>query len=60
MGSTRDFDGWAADVSRELQRLGISMMEAKHIPYDNEDWFRREFDGGEDAGMTASEWVNNS
>lgn len=39
--------------------LGVPVMEAKHIPYDNEEWFRREFDACESAAMTAVEWVNN-
>ncbi|WP_334043579.1 hypothetical protein [Burkholderia ambifaria] len=60
MTKTRDFDDWAAEVARELMTHGVPLLEAKHLPYDEEEWFRREFDAGESAGMTALEWVNNS
>jgi hypothetical protein len=54
------FDAWAAQVARELVKLGVDALEAAHIPYDEEEWFRREFDGGESASMTALEWFNNN
>jgi hypothetical protein len=56
----KSFDAWAADVARELAALGVDTMEARNIPYDNDEWFRREFDGGENAYMTAVEWQNQS
>ncbi len=60
MAAARDFDTWAADVARELASIGVPLLEAKHIPYDYAEWFRREFDGGESAAMTAVEWFNNN
>lgn len=56
----RSFDDWAADVARELTNLGMPMLEAKHVPYDNEEWFRREFDAGESAALTAQDWINSN
>lgn len=60
MSTTNNFDDWAAEVSRELTRLGMDMLDAKHVPYDNEDWFRREFEARESAPMTAQEWFDNN
>lgn len=60
MPAVRDFESWSADVARELVRLGVPLLESKHIPYDNAEWFRREFEGGENAAITASEWFNNN
>ncbi|MBN3729387.1 hypothetical protein [Burkholderia sp. Tr-20390] len=60
MATSRGFDDWAAEVARAFVGLGVPLLEAKHIPYDNEEWFRREFDAGESAAMTAQDWVNNS
>ncbi|CAB3774583.1 hypothetical protein [Paraburkholderia humisilvae] len=60
MRKARDFDTWAAEASRELANLGMPMLDAKHVPYDKEEWFRREFDAGEDAAMTAQEWFSNN
>jgi hypothetical protein len=56
MAAHRTFDDWASAVSHELTKLGIDMLEAKHVPYDNEDWFRREFDAGESPSLTAADW----
>lgn len=56
----RSFDDWAAEVSRELTNLGVEMLEAKHVPYDNEEWFRREFESGESASLTAQDWMNHN
>ncbi|GAB2881135.1 hypothetical protein GCM10027277_57800 [Pseudoduganella ginsengisoli] len=60
MARANDFDAWAADVARHLSTLGMDMLEARQVPYDNEEWFRREYEGGEDAGMTANEWFNSN
>lgn len=60
MAGSRNFDAWAADVARELVKLGVPLLDAKHIPYEDEEWFRREFEGGEGAGITALEWFNNN
>jgi hypothetical protein len=51
-----DFHSWAAAVSRELANLGTPLLDAKQVPYDNEDWFRREFDAGESPVLTAADW----
>lgn len=56
----RSFDDWAADVARELTSLGMPMLEAKHVPYDNEEWFRREYGAGESAALTAQDWLNSN
>ncbi|CAN7780598.1 hypothetical protein LJR296_007974 [Cupriavidus necator] len=58
MTKARDFDSWAKEVARELESLGVPLLEARHIPYDNEEWFRREFDAAESAELTAQEWFN--
>jgi hypothetical protein len=42
-------------VERELVSLGMPMLEAKHVPYDKEEWFRREFDAQENAELTAQD-----
>jgi len=60
MTNSSDFDSWAADVARELVSLGVPLLDAKHIPYDEEEWFRREFDAGENAAMTAQDWFANN
>jgi hypothetical protein len=41
MTAACDFDTWAAEVARELVNFGMPLLDAKHIPYDEEDWFRR-------------------
>ena len=46
-------------MARELESLGVPLLDARHIPYDNEDWFRREFDAAESAELTAQEWFNH-
>jgi hypothetical protein len=38
----------------------VPLLDAKHIPYDEEEWFRREFDAGESAAMTAQDWFDNN
>jgi hypothetical protein len=60
MTAACDFDTWAAEVARELVNFGMPLLDAKHIPYDEEDWFRREFDAGETAPMTAKDWFDNN
>ncbi len=57
--SKRDWGKWVAAVERELMSLGMSMIDAKNAVSDNEDWFEREFDGGEFAEITAGEWFSN-
>ncbi|WP_157649224.1 hypothetical protein [Burkholderia ubonensis] len=52
------FDKWATEVARELTDLGMPLLEARHVPYDNEDWFRHQFEAGENASMAAYEWFN--
>jgi hypothetical protein len=37
MSRTTDFDAWAAEVSRGLVTLGMDMLEANHVPYDDEE-----------------------
>lgn len=56
MTTRNNFDDWASAVSRELTSLGMPMLEAKHVPYDNEDWFRHEFDAGESPALSAADW----
>lgn len=58
MSKATDFDTWAAAVSRELTALGVDSVEAKHVPYENEEWFRAAFDDGQDAEKVAIEWFN--
>lgn len=60
MSTTRDFDTWGAAVARELVVLGVSTMDAKHVAYENEDWFRRGHEGGDTASMAAYERANNA
>lgn len=60
MSGNDGFDAWASEVAHELVKLGVPMLEARNVPYDNEAWFRREFDGGEGAAMTALEWHNHN
>ena len=59
MSKAQDFDTWAAVVARELTALGVDSAEAKHVPYENEDWFRAAFEDGQDAAVVAAEWFNH-
>lgn len=57
MAGSRNFDAWAADVARDLASLGMDLLEARHVPYGNEEWFRREFKGVDGDGITAHNLV---
>ncbi len=54
-----NYGKWIAAVERELVRLGVSAFEVKHEVDDNEAWFKREFEAGAGAEITASEWFTN-
>lgn len=56
MSARNSFHDWASEVSSELVKLGMPLLDAKHAPYDDEEWFRREFDAGENPALTAADW----
>jgi hypothetical protein len=52
------YDKWIADVEHYLVRSGMYPTDAKAAVYENEDWFRAQYDDGAFASITAQDWID--